>query len=217
MDMEKIITNFSEIKHNNHFSKAKNAFLIFCDFADYSLSDYYLEQIKSLEGQTRKKYRKLKTLDFAEIDKKIKGIKNHKLKMCYQTILATGLRVAELSQIRVQDCAFYDDELFFSFIGKGAKPETVKIIKNEYPKLYGNLKESHATLSVKNKPMLKMFYSAVYLQAHAKKLGFACHDLRRVYAKLEYKKTKSINDVMQKLRHTSAKNTKIYLRSKIKV
>ena len=183
---------------------------------DYPLSDYYLTEIKNLEAKTRKKYRKFKELDFNEVNKKIKAIKNQRLKLCYQTILATGLRVAELSQITTQDCKFLDDEVHFFFIGKGGMLQMVKLLKNEYPKLYENLKETHATLCEKPKVKPKMFYSAVYLQNKARKLGFTCHDLRRAFAKLEYKKSKSKKEVMQKLRHTSMKNTMIYIRRKIK-
>ena len=62
-----------------------------------------------------------------------------------------------------------------------------------------------------------MFYSAIYLQKEAQRLGITCHNLRRAYAKLEYKKTKSRENVRKKLRHTNIKTTNIYLRSKIKV
>jgi len=215
MDIEKIIERFARIEYKNHFSKAKNAFLIFCEFLNYPLSNNHLNEIKSLEAKTRKKYRKLKAVEFSEIEKKIKGIKNPKLKLCYQTILATGLRISELAQITANNCVFSGDEVYFSFIGKGNKPETITLLKNEYPKLYEKLKKFHTALSEKTDT--KMFYSAVHLQAHAKKLGFTCHDLRRAFAKLEYKKTKSKKEVMQKLRHTSMKNTNIYLRSKIKI
>lgn len=217
MDMEKVIEHFSKIKYKNHFSKAKNAFLLFCEFSNYPLFDFFLTEIKILEAKTVKKYRRLKALDFWEIDKKIKRIKNLKLKLSYQTIIATGLRVSELAQITIKDCAFLDSEALFTFTAKGGKEETIKIIKNEHEKLFDDLKKAHVMLSKKDKPTTKMFYSAVYLQAKAKVLGFSCHDLRRAFAKLEYRKTKSKKEVMQKLRHSSMKNTNIYLRSKIKI
>jgi len=177
------------------------------------LNDDLLKQIKSMEISTKKKYRKMKPMDFYDIDSKIKALKNQKLKLSYQTMLATGLRVAELTQITKADCLFSNDELYLFFIAKGGNPETVTLIKEEYPKLYEKLKVAIEAI----KDNQKIFYSAIYLQMKAKELGFTCHDLRRAYAKLEYKKHKSKNIVMKKLRHSSIKNTNIYLRSKIKI
>ena len=63
------------------------------------------------------------------------------------------------------------------------------------------------------KPNDRVFYSVATLQKEAKKLGFKCHDLRRICAKDEYKKTKSKWKVKEKLGHEKMSNTKIYLKS----
>ena len=213
LDIAKIIENLSKITYKNHFSQSKNALLHFLAFLNISIRDEHLEEIEKLERNTRKKYRSLKKADFKEIDKKIKYLKNKKLKLSYQVMIETGLRVFEVAQITPNDCTISNDEIQLSFIGKGGKKEEVIILKKENPTLYENIKEKTET----TKKADKMFYSAIYLQKEAQRLGITCHNLRRAYAKLEYKKTKSREDVRKKLRHTNIKTTNIYLRSKIKV
>lgn len=213
LDIDKILNNLAGIKHKNNFSQAKNAFLHFCEFQNITLSSDVLDNIKTLENNTRKKYRKLEEKDFSLIDSKIKHIKNRKLKLSYQTILATGLRVSELAGITPNDCLISDNEITFNVVAKGGQRQMVTVSNIEYPKLYQRIKEQIG----KTAPDKKLFYSAIYLQKKAKELGFQCHDLRRAYAKLEYKKSKSKTEVMKKLRHTSIKNTNIYIKSKIKV
>ena len=211
LDIRKAMENLSEIKYKNYFSQSKNAFLHFCEFLNVALSDDDINQIETLEEKCKKKYRRLEVIEFKAIDKKIKAIRNKKLKTSYQTMLATGLRVSELAQIAKTNCQIRDDEIHFFFIGKGGNPESVIITKEEQPKLFDSLLELTATLTDNQ----KIFYSAVYLQDHAKKLGFKCHDLRRICSVLEYKKTKSKSEVKRKLRHSSIKNTNRYLRSKV--
>jgi len=213
LDIEKVLLNLGQIKYKNYFSQAKNAFLHFCEFQDIALSPALMERISKLEKGARKKYRKLKPIHYSEIDRKIKHIRNKKLKLCYQVIVATGLRVSELAGITPNDCITASDEITFTFIGKGGKKESAVLKAIEYPRLYQSLKELiESTFGEK-----KLFYSVPYLQKKAKELGFKCHDLRRVYAKLEYKKSGSREEVMKKLRHSSPKTTNIYLKSKVKI
>ena len=213
LDIQKVLYRLEQIKYRNHFSQAKNSFLRFCEFQKINLSDDILEKVRQIEKGTRKKYRKLKAINYAQVKKKIKHIKNKKLKLSFQVIVATGLRISELAGISPKDCVVSDDEIVLNVLAKGRKYESVTIQKNEYPLLYREIKEYIDTTQSDK----KIFYSAVYLQSNAKKLGFKCHDLRRAYAKLEYKKCRSKNEVMKKLRHSSLKNTNIYLNSKIKV
>jgi len=212
-DIDKILDKLGTIKHKNHFSQSKNAFLHFCTFQNITLSANTLEIIEQLGKGTRKKHRKLNSVDFTQVDKKIKRIRNKKLKLAYQTIIATGLRVSELASVTRKDCTITEDTITFSFVGKGGSCEVVTVQATSYSKLYQDLVEFIDGTSEDK----KVFYSANYLQRQAKELGFACHDLRRAYAKLEYKKCRSKKQVMEKLRHASTKTTKIYLRSKVKV
>jgi integrase len=212
-DMDKVINNLSKIKYKNDFSKAKNALIYFCNFKGININQVDLLKISELENNTKKKYRRLYEIDFKKIDEKIKHIKNKKLKLCFEVMLSTGLRVTELSGIKVSDCLLDDKKLELSFIGKGGNKEKVLISRNNNDNLFDNLKD----IIVSNDSNKKIFYSANYLQKKARELNFKCHDLRRIYARVEYKKTKSKKEVMNKLRHTSIKNTNIYLRRKVRL
>ena len=172
-----------------------------------------IERIRELETHTRKKYRKLKTVDYITIDNKIKHLKNEKLKLSYQTLTATGLRVSELAQITPAHCAITNENIDFHFIAKGGSMNTVTLSKAEHPELYERLKKQIA----RTKTESKVFYSVGYLQKQAQKLGFTCHDLRRASAKLEYQKSHSKKEVQEKLRHSTIKTTNIYLNSKVSI
>lgn len=211
LDIQKILDNLSCIKHKNEFSQSKNAFLHFLKYEKILLSDEQLKQLKTLENQTHKKYKKKKVINYKKIDQTIKHLKNKKLKLCYQTLLNTGLRVSELSQIAKNDCIVFSDSISFSFTGKGGKWQKITILRQDNTKLFDELKEHISTLQTSE----KVFYSSNYLQSQANRLGFQCHDLRRICAKLEYKKARSKEEVKKKLRHDSVKNTNIYLRSEI--
>lgn len=213
LNTEEIITKLSKIKYKNEFSQSKNAFLHFLEFQQITLSEDHLKQIEQLEKSTYKKYRQHKSIDYKTIDKTIKHLRDQKLKICYQTLLSTGLRVFELSQIKRENCLIVNDSIQLNFVGKGGEKENVTILKRENKLLYENLQE----LIDKTNLGEKVFYSANYLQRKAREHNFCCHDLRRIYAQLELKKTKSKKTVQEKLRHTNEKTADIYLKSDIQM
>ena len=213
LDIDKVLHKLGKIKYKNHFSQSKNALLHFCEYQGINLSYDTLKSIKAFEEATKKKRRGLKAIEYQAIDHKIKRLKNKRLQLSYQVMIATGLRVSELSGISPSDCIVQDDGITLQFTGKGGNHEEVSLLALEHPQLYEGLKKQLDDSSSSK----KVFYSAIYLQTKAKELGFKCHDLRRACAKLEYKKSGSKLKVMEKMRHASIKNTKIYLRSKIKI
>lgn len=213
LDMKLVLEKLATIKYKNHFSQSKNAFIHFCEFQHITIPKNVTEQILILESKCHRKYREQRSVCYKEILNKINHIKNEKLKLSFLTMCATGLRVSELAQISPSDCVITSDGINFSFIGKGGSKESVILTKEENAKLYERLK----LLIKKTNQNKKVFYSAIYLQNKAKSLNFQCHDLRRAYAKIEYKKTKSQRKVMEKMRHSQLKNTYIYLRSNIDI
>lgn len=213
LNVEKVIERLAELTHKNEFSQAKSALLHFCEFQSITLPAEVIERINELETHTRKKYRKLKAVDYITIDNKIKRLKNEKLKLSFQTLTATGLRVSELAQITPAHCAITNENITFRFIAKGGSMNTVTLSKSEHPELYERLKKQIA----RTKTESKVFYSVGYLQKQAQKLGFTCHDLRRACAKLEYQKSHSKKEVQEKLRHSTIKTTNIYLNSKVSI
>ena len=220
LDLVLVMTKLSEIRYKNHFSQTKNALILFCEYKDIKLSPDTLSSIKELHGATKKKYRKLKPVEFREVEKKIKHIRNRKLKLSYQTIIATGLHVSELASLSAKDCTIIKADngsgssITFSFTGKGGKQGEAIVLAEEHPLLYERLEELIASTP---SPSSRVFYSSGYLQSKAKELGFTCHDLRRAYAKIEYKKCRNKAEISKKLRHSNVRTTNIYFRSKVKV
>lgn len=212
-DIDKLIDKLATIKYKNHFSQSKNALLYFLAFKNMTLDNEQKEKIEKLQKNTKKKYRKRTEADFKQINDKIKHIRNQKLKLSYEVIIETALRVSELAQIRKKDCELTEDTLTLNFVGKGGNKEDIVLHRVDNVKLFDNLKNLIDSLE----DTRKVFYCATYLQKKAKELKFKCHDLRRASAKIEYKKSKSKNNVKEKLRHKSMKTTNLYLRSKVKI
>ncbi|WP_460642905.1 hypothetical protein [Lacrimispora brassicae] len=209
IDFDLILHKFEAMKHKNQYSKYKSALLKFCEFQDIKLDNDFLLKLNLMKLDKKKQRRKLKEVDLKDINNHMRVIRDKKLKLSYQTMLNKGLRVSELSQIGKDDCVIDSDKIEMSFIGKGGNLESVIILKNENETLYQNL-----SLLIHDSND-KVFYSANYLQMNAN--GFACHDLRRAFAKLEYEKNKSLNQTAEKLRHKNKNNTKIYTNSKVKI
>jgi len=212
LDTLKIFESLKEIKYKSYFIQAKNALKHFCRFANINLDFKQLRFIEEAQADTKKKYRKnikLTPSDINEIKTKIGKIKDIKLKSSYDLAIATGLRVSEVSRLNRNSSVISNDKIIFTVIVKGGNTDSVDIIKEETPILYDNLTEI-INNAVLGKPL---FYGTQTLQVKAKELGFKFHDLRRICAYDEYKKSKSKEQVMEKLRHSSIKNTKIYLKS----
>ena len=215
IDISSLISKLSHIHYKNQFSQSKNALLYFCKCYQISITNKQLKDIERLQKQTRKKYRKATKAEYPKIKRTINHLKNKKLKVSFLTMIETGLRVSELSQIKVSDCMISGEKIRFSFIGKGGKKAFSTISKKDNTPLYVCLKDT--ILYYKGLDSKKLFYSSQYLQQKAKLYGFSCLELRRISAKLEYKKSKSKNQVKEKLRHANIKTTDIYLDSSVKM
>jgi len=212
-DLIMVLDILSKIKYKVYFSQSKNALLYYLKCFDMRLTNEQLNLIKEIEKTRVKKYRKLKDTEYKKVNATIQRLKNKKLKLSFLTIMETGLRVSELSQIKASDCIIGNEKIKFSFIGKGGKAESAIIEKVVSPNLYKNLEYIIKHSSDDD----KLFLSANYLQLKAKKYGFTCHTLRRIYAKKEYKRTRSKKQVKEKLRHDSMKTTNRYLNSRVKM
>lgn len=213
LNMEMIFNNLAKIKYKNYFSQSKNALLYFLMFYDIPLDKSFQNKMEGLEKNLVRKNRKLMGVQYSDVKNRINHIRNRKLRLSYQVMLSTGLRVSELSQIKKSDCVVTDKEIIFCFMGKGGRKEQSVLTRQEYSNVYRNL-----IMAIEKIPDDKnIFYSSNYLQQSCGRLGFHCHDLRRLFAKLECQKTKSKEKTKEKLRHTDMKTTEIYLNSKVKL
>jgi len=206
IDIESALLKLKNIEYANSFSQYKNALINYGEFAGLKLRKFKNET-------KRKKYRKLPERDLKDITAKINKIRDKKLMLSYKLMLATGLRVAELSNITALDVQkSIDGGYVMSFVAKGGERQQVEVLK-PYAWICKHLQD---VLNEKQSNE-KLFYSERYLQEQAQKRGFACHDLRRAFAKITYQDSKSMEHTREKMRHKRVNETKIYLNSKINV
>ena len=213
MNVNAVLQKLTTMKYKNQYAKYKNAFLKFCDFIGLKLPTETLMTLDIMKKSKKKKYRKLKPVQLQDIKNRIKAIRDKKLKLSYETMLYSGLRVSELAQIQKEDCFIEAASITLRFIGKGGGKESVVLYETENKNFFERLK----TFIQNTPPTQKVFYSASHLQAKAKEKGFQCHDLRRAFAKVTYAKTRDIQAVKRLLRHTKPKNTRLYLNSNVKI
>lgn len=197
-----------QTKNRNEYSQAKNALLNFAEFAHREA------RIPALKKPKKRKYRKLKTKKLEDIKNKIHVIPDKKLTLCYKMMLATGLRVGELAGIEKRGIQALESGGFsLIFVPKGGGTNTITIPPQEKyicKALAGILQPQNSAD--------KAFYSVGYLQENAKQRGFACHDLRRAFAKTTYRDSGGkLAYTAEKMRHTSPRTTKIYLESKVEI
>ena len=213
IDVSAVLEQLNAIKYKNQYSKYKNAFLKFCDFLDIELDSKTKQTLEFMHGEKKKKYRKLKHVKLCDIKNHLRVMKDQKLRLSYEAMLRTGLRVSELCQLKKVDCLIQQGSIIFSFIGKGGAIEKAVIVEATDKRFFDDL----LSLIEKTRDGDKLFYSPAYLQAKAREKNFACHDLRRVFSKLTYRDCKNINTTMKLLRHSKLKHTQIYLNSKVEI
>lgn len=155
------------------------------------------------------------------IMRKINAIRNEKMKVGYRLALATGLRVSEISRLTPENIKKIkgSNKLVIEVVqGKGRKDRKTIGLEDGYlvEKVRGLIQES-ASGKV-------LFYSKSYMMSEAHRLGFECHDLRRIYAKelLGQKRReglgqwKAMHYVKKQLGHKKLRTTKIYLKGAAK-
>ena len=184
------------------------AFLNFAEFANINAV------IPALSKPKKRRNRKLKSRKLADINSKINVISDKRLSLSYKIMLATGLRVGELASIKKDDIKPLQSGGFsLAFIPKrGGRGQITIPARQRY------ICNAMNEIIKPGNCGYKVFYSAGYLQSNAKKRGFACHDLRRAFAKMIYRANgKKLAYTCEKMRHASPRTTKIYLKSKIEV
>lgn len=210
LNVDRVVLKLKAMRYKNQYSKYKNAFIKLCDYLNIKLSDTVLTELDTISGEKKKKYRHLKPVRLEDIKNRIKVINDKKLKLSFETMLISGLRVSELSQMKKADCTIQDNSIGFKFITKGGNRGNIVIDdKQLVPKLkdlIGSTAEGE-----------RVFYSTNYLQTQANIRDFQCHDLRRAFSKLAYREHRDITKVMHLLRHSRKKSTKIYLKSKLEL
>lgn len=204
-----------ELKTKNDVSAAKRGLEYMAGyFSELRLPESLGEISRHKRNYKKRKWQPLK-LD--KLQRTVNGIRDKKLRYAYRLMLATGMRVSEVEQIRKKDITFDGDKIaIYIEDTKSGGPATVGC---QEPYLLERLHEFVSGLEDEN----KVFYSASTMMDVAGAHGFECHDLRRSYAKIEYRGRidsgmsayKATGEVRELLRHQSCRTTLKYLRRKI--
>lgn len=144
--------------------------------------------------------------------RRINQMQNPKFKYAYRLAMISGLRVSELADLEASDLTFHDGQIKVCIRhGKGGHGGTIQCRTDVY--LYEKLKEY-----TKEHSCGKLFYNQETLRKEAARVGFECHDLRRIYAikckqelKQEMPGVQADKVVQQNLRHERFSTTKRYL------
>lgn len=207
---EEILLRF---KTRNEFSAAKNALKRLADFyPQLRIPDKSFFESSSVKKRNYTK-KPGKIIYLEPTLRKINQLKNEKLKYAYRLALVSGLRVSELADLEKRDLAFTEGKIIVTVRrGKGGHGGTIKCRDDPY--LYERL----VAFADGKEPEQKLFYGEAKMRREAWRLGFECHDLRRIYAimtRKELKKQMPAKEAdrmaQQNMRHVRFSTTKRYL------
>ena len=135
-------------------------------------------------------------------------------RLIVRTIYATGVRVSELSGIRVEDIDFGAQTIRIR--GKGGKIRTVFIdgdTLGEIRSLIGDRREGPLFPGQVGKPISPRTIQFIFRQYAPP--GITPHKLRHSYASELYSRSKNLKVVQENLGHSSIKTTEIYLHTDV--
>lgn len=128
--------------------------------------------------------------------------------------LSTGMRVAEITNLRVSDLSLSGANPHITATGKGNKQRDIFISKpfvirlREYTK---RLKPSDYVLSMNGKQYTRMALQSQWYKACSNAgIRFSIHSARHTYGFRHYRDHKDLRGLQQQLGHTSVTITAIY-------
>jgi len=210
-----ILGEVKKLNNKNLVSAAKNG-LKYLKKYDSSLNLPSNEAFSQISKHKRNYVKSRgKRVDYDQMQRKVNGIQNKKLKLAFRLASISGLRVSELADLKAGDLKFNEAGNIIVSVrnGKGGKSGQVECLNDKY--VYERLKE-YCNSQEEDK---KLFYSESYMRERAGRLGLEMHDFRRAFATL--KKMDCLNEgfssyeanakVQEGLRHERFSTTKRYL------
>jgi integrase/recombinase XerD len=203
-DYQKLRDYVKTIKNKKSASNLKTALDKFSNvFSDFKYKENEKFLSEQVSNKSKRRLTKREKMNMSKTFKNINFMQNDKERLAFRTILDTGLRIDELSNLKKKDVKIEDGKLYVNVEkGKHNKKRVVEALGDEY------LKKSLIEYIKKLNDEDKLFYSKGHLQNIATKKNFESHDLRRAFAKVLYKKVLSekgrneaIKEVQKRLGH----------------
>lgn len=202
----------ARFKSRNEFSAAKNGLKHlgkFCPGLQLPEESFFRENSRKKRNFSR---RPGKVIYLHPLQRTINQMQNVKLKYAYRLALVSGLRVSELADLEASDLSFEEGRIMVRVRkDKGGRGGLIRCRSD--PWLYNKL-QSYTQDCVEG----KLFYGEAYMRKEADRLGFECHDLRRIYAietrrelRKELPPEEADRVVQENLRHSRFSTTKRYL------
>lgn len=174
---ENVLEALSHCKTKNYCAALK---LGLKNLKEYRLEISLPAMEEMAEIQRRKRNRSLrpeKVIYIADVQEKIKRIRDKKLKYAYQLMMDSGLRTSETAALEKEDIQISRDGITVNVRhGKGDSNGLVTCLRDPY--LEARLPKYLQSLPEGEKP----FYEAITMKKKAGVLGLECHDLRRIAA-----------------------------------
>lgn len=217
IDPEYIREQMKKLPSKNEFSATKMGLLKLHEY-DPSLrlpeEGFFKAQSKRKKNHVKSRGQKIYK---DTIVRKINQIRDPDLRLAYRLEMVSGLRISELASLRPEDVKL-DRDILQVFVrdGKGGKSGMVECLDDAY------VRERMEKLLRYADHGVPLFYAAGHMMNEAWRLGFECHDLRRIYAQdlelQQLRQGKSRQEageaVRRALRHSNVKTTQIYLRGR---
>lgn len=217
VDPEYIKARMKELPTKNEFSAAKRGLIKLQEFdpgIQLPEEEFFKEQSKKKRNYVKSRGRKIyKDTTIRKIDR----VKDPDLRLAYRLEMISGLRISEIAGLKPEDIDLSGEHMqIFVQNGKGGKSGLVACLDDGYVKA-----RLEQLLKMTN-PGDQLFYGAGYMMNEANRLGFECHDLRRIFAQdmeaEQMEKGKSRQEagevVREALRHENIRTTNIYLRDR---
>ena len=217
VDPEYIKERMRMLPNKNEFSAAKRGLLKLQEF-DPSLQlpaeEFFKETAKGKHNRVQSRGQKIYK---DTVTRKVDRVRDPELRLAYRLEMTSGLRISELSDLRPEDIELSGEHMqIFVRNGKGGKSGLVNCLDDAY------VKARLEQVLKKADPDARLFYSTGHMMNEAARLGFECHDLRRIYAQdmllyqMQQGKTRpeAVELVRQGLRHSRSETTQIYLQGR---
>lgn len=206
-------------KTRNEFSAAKNGLKLLAEvYPKLQIPEESFFKENSLKKRNYSK-KPGKVIYLQPTMRKINQMTDLRFKYAYRLAVISGLRVSELADLEAGDISFEEDRIVVTVRnGKGGHGGCINCRADPY--LYEKLQqfiEEHTKQDL-GQASQKLFYGEAALRREAWRLGFECHDLRRIYA-IESRKElrtklpvpEADRQVQENMRHARFSTTKRYL------